>query len=76
MYTQLLQHKSYMTTCQAVVAGDLQPQSMSPAEVRLSRKCAITQVLGTDMKKHFDILTRFQVCIVVWPDLLHAVSIV
>ncbi|DBB01895.1 TPA: hypothetical protein ACH3X1_000492 [Trebouxia sp. C0004] len=36
------------------------PQSMSPEEVGNARNCAITQVLGTDMKKHFDILSRFQ----------------
>jgi len=27
----------------------------------MARNCAITQILGTDMKKHFDILSRFQV---------------
>ena len=29
--------------------------------VRMGRACAINQVLGTDMKKHFDIVSRFQV---------------
>ncbi|DBA66901.1 TPA: hypothetical protein ACH3X2_002024 [Trebouxia sp. C0005] len=36
------------------------PQSWSPEEVGMARNCAITQILGTDMKKHFDILSRFQ----------------
>lgn len=27
----------------------------------MGRTCAINQVLGTDMKKHFDIVSRFQV---------------
>lgn len=39
----------------------MQPESMSPEEVRQSRNCAINQVLGTDMKKHFGIQSRFQV---------------
>jgi len=39
----------------------VQPQSMRPEEVGIARTCAITQILGTDMKKHFDILSRFQV---------------
>lgn len=26
----------------------------------MARNCAINQILGTDMKKHFDILSRFQ----------------
>lgn len=39
----------------------MQPQSWSPEEVGMARNCAITQILGTDMKKHFDILSRFQV---------------
>ncbi len=33
----------------------------SPELVRMGRNCAINQVLGTDMKKHFDIVSRFQV---------------
>ena len=37
-------------------------QKKSSAEtVRMGRTCAINQVLGTDMKKHFDIVSRFQV---------------
>ncbi|KAL0043699.1 hypothetical protein WJX82_003553 [Trebouxia sp. C0006] len=32
----------------------------SPELVRMGRNCAINQVLGTDMKKHFDIVSRFQ----------------
>ena len=37
-------------------------QAKSPPEVvRMGRTCAINQVLGTDMKKHFDIVSRFQV---------------
>ncbi|DBA72363.1 TPA: putative 3',5'-cyclic phosphodiesterase pde-3 [Trebouxia sp. C0005] len=32
----------------------------SPELVRMGRSCAINQVLGTDMKKHFDIVSRFQ----------------
>ena len=39
----------------------MQPQSLSPEEVGVARNCAISQILGTDMKKHFDILSRFQV---------------
>ena len=34
---------------------------MAPENVGLGRSCAINQVLGTDMKKHFDIVSRLQV---------------
>jgi len=44
-----------------VRAADVQSKSLTGEEARVSRNCAITQVLGTDMKKHFDILSRFQV---------------
>ncbi|DBA82086.1 TPA: hypothetical protein ACH3X1_016801 [Trebouxia sp. C0004] len=36
------------------------PKQVSPELVRMGRNCAINQVLGTDMKKHFDIVSRFQ----------------
>ena len=37
-------------------------QGKSSADsVRVARTCVINQVLGTDMKKHFDIVSRFQV---------------
>ena len=49
--------EAFFVTKPAIV----QPQSMSPEEVGIARNCAITQILGTDMKKHFDILSRFQV---------------
>ncbi len=50
-------HEAFSNTKRAFV----QPQSMSPEEVGMAHNCAITQILGTDMKKHFDILSRFQV---------------
>ena len=34
---------------------------MSKADHRALRAAVIEQVLGTDMKKHFNILSRFQV---------------
>ena len=39
----------------------LQPQSMTADEMRTTKTHLFAQVLGTDMKKHFDILSRFQV---------------
>lgn len=34
---------------------------MSAEDIMSARSCAVQQILGTDMKKHFDILSRFQV---------------
>ena len=36
-------------------------QGMTRADHRTLRTAVIEQVLGTDMKKHFNILSRFQV---------------
>ena len=36
-------------------------QGLSRADHRTLRTAVIEQVLGTDMKKHFNILSRFQV---------------
>ena len=47
-------------------------QGLSRADHRTLRSAVIEQVLGTDMKKHFNILSRFQVsvntqlCLVCW----------
>lgn len=46
---------------ETLLCAALQSEYLPPETVRLGRACAITQVLGTDMKKHFDILSRFQV---------------
>lgn len=35
----------------------------SSDSMRMARACIINQVLGTDMKKHFDIVSRFQVLV-------------
>ena len=43
------------------VSRDIMQRRSSPELVRMGRSCAINQVLGTDMKKHFDIVSRFQV---------------
>ncbi len=34
---------------------------MLPEEIVQGRRASINMVLGTDMKKHFDIVSRFQV---------------
>lgn len=39
----------------------MQDGEWSSEDVVQSRKMSITMVLGTDMKKHFDIVSRFQV---------------
>ena len=39
----------------------LQYNMLSGEVIRHVRGVCISQVLGTDMKKHFDILSRFQV---------------
>ena len=42
----------------------VQVQDPAFAERRsLKRSVSVSQVLGTDMKKHFDILSRFQACV-------------
>ena len=41
--------------------GALQDGVWSAEDVVQARKLSITMVLGTDMKKHFDIVSRFQV---------------
>lgn len=38
-------------------------QGLSRADHRTLRSAVIEQVLGTDMKKHFNILSRFQVSV-------------
>ena len=38
------------------------------------RVCCINQVLGTDMKKHFDITSRFQASLSAVPSLLWHIS--
>lgn len=64
LYHRLMLHQSRL--CMAVeevgtaVACGMQAKS-PPEIVRTGRTCAINQVLGTDMKKHFDIVSRFQV---------------
>ncbi len=45
-----------------IVRRDIVQEQASPELIRMGRNCAINQVLGTDMKKHFDIVSRFQVC--------------
>ena len=37
-------------------------QDFGPEGVALFRPTIIQEVLATDMKKHFEILSRFQVC--------------
>ena len=43
-------------------------------KVRSVRNSCINQVLGTDMKKHFDIVSRFQVCFA--PFMIHMSAVV
>ena len=43
-------------------------QGLSRADHRTLRTAVIEQVLGTDMKKHFNILSRFQVSSHTLPD--------
>lgn len=46
--------------------GSVQDGEWSSEDVVQSRKMSITMVLGTDMKKHFDIVSRFQVSFWLW----------
>ena len=39
----------------------LQKERVSAEQVGMMRGVTISEVLGTDMKKHFDITSRFQV---------------
>lgn len=39
----------------------LQFAALTSETIMQVRNCCINQVLGTDMKKHFDITSRFQV---------------
>ena len=48
-------------------------QGLSRADHRTLRSAVIEQVLGTDMKKHFNILSRFQVSVDA-PLSLHALE--
>ncbi len=52
-----------MYLCQSVIEcrNALQVKDVMGNRVRNVRNSCINQVLGTDMKKHFDIVSRFQV---------------
>jgi hypothetical protein len=60
MFALALPHRHVDTHC-LIVLHDIMQKQASPELVRMGRNCAINQVLGTDMKKHFDIVSRFQV---------------
>ncbi len=62
MFALALLHQHVGTHC-LIVLNDIMQNQVSPELVRMGRNCAINQVLGTDMKKHFDIVSRFQVCV-------------
>ncbi len=47
-----------MVRCEHVL---LQFAALTSETIMQVRNCCINQVLGTDMKKHFDITSRFQV---------------
>ena len=61
MFALTLLHQDVDKHC-SIVLRDMMQKQASPELVRMGRNCAINQVLGTDMKKHFDIVSRFQVC--------------
>ena len=47
----------------------LQFAALTSETIKEVRDCCINQVLGTDMKKHFDITSRFQVSCAVSPGI-------
>ena len=57
MFTVTTIHCSLCTLCLSGLQLEVCNSSL-----RQYRDLSITQVLGTDMKKHFDIVSRFQVC--------------
>ena len=53
---------TYSTSVAAFrLPGDVQMDIMKAEHRAATRGLAVNQVLGTDMKKHFDIISRFQV---------------
>ncbi len=47
--------------CCIRLPGDVQVDAMKAEHRAANRFLSVNQVLGTDMKKHFDIVSRFQV---------------
>lgn len=54
-------HLPKVPCCTVTAACCLQFAALTSDTIFQVRNCCIQQVLGTDMKKHFDIMSRFQV---------------
>ena len=52
--------------CCIRLPGDLQMDATKAEHRAATRFLSVNQVLGTDMKKHFDIISRFQVSCHLW----------